>query len=378
MDEAGLRHWLRLVRTENVGPVTFRQLLARYGVAEAALEALPELAARGGLKRKLIAPSLQQIDDELADLTKRQAQVITLRDAAYPSALKTLPDAPPVLVVKGHVALLSKPSVAFVGARHASMNGRRFAEKLARDVGQAGYIVVSGLAAGIDASAHYGALATGTVGVIAGGLESVYPPENADLYAKMADLGAIVTEMPVGTPIKPTLFPRRNRIVAGLALGVVVVEAAPQSGSLITARLAGEYGREVMAVPGSPLDPRASGTNKLLKQGATLIECAADILEAVRVQGAESPSPADYEAPASTPLSEANLDKARARVWQALSPSGTPMDALVRDCALPPATILAVLLELELAGRLVRGAGGQVARLVDLSNSIDSPLAERA
>lgn len=359
-------HWLRLIRTENVGPVTFHQLLSRFGSAEAALEALPELAARGGLKRKLTVPTLKSIEDEVALLKKRGAQILTLRDDTYPKLLAQITDAPPVLLVEGHAHLLSKqPLVAMVGARNASINGRRFAEKIARELGEAGIVVVSGLAAGIDAAAHQGALKTGTIGVIAGGLDHVYPPENAGLYDQLRELGAIVTEMPMGTPIKPQLFPRRNRIVSGLSQGVIVVEAAPQSGSLITARLAGEQGREVMAIPGSPMDPRAAGTNRLIKDGAILVEGAQDVLNLLRQQRMEESDLPLFSAQLSHKIDENQIDRARQRLLDGLAPTPTPVDELIRLCDFPAPTVWAALLELELAGRILRLPGNQVALIMD-------------
>jgi DNA processing protein len=361
MTEAEKLAWLRLTHTENVGPVTFHQLVARYGSATAALEALPELAARGGLKRKLTVPSPAECEKELAALKHAKAAVLASCETAYPALLKQIPDAPPVLLVQGHANLLHKPCVAFVGARNASLNGRRLAEKLARDVGQAGWIVVSGLAAGIDGAAHQGALTTGTIGVIAGGFDHIYPPEHAALYDKLRESGVIVTEMPLGTGIKPQLFPRRNRIVSGLCRGTVVIEAALKSGSLITARLATEQGREVMAIPGSPLDPRSGGTNRLIKDGATLIEGAADILACL-----EDISARESEAPSFTPkppekIDESAVDAARLTLLSALSPVPVPVDEVIRLCDLPSPVVSAALLELELAGRVTRLPGNQVA-----------------
>jgi DNA processing protein len=358
--------WLRLSRTENVGPVTFRQLLARFGTAEKAIEALPELAARGGLKRKLTVPTLKAVEDEIRVLEKRGAQILTWGDDAYPKLLAQTPDAPPVLLVEGHAPLLNKqPLVAMVGARNASLNGRRYAEKLARELGEAGIIVVSGLAAGIDASAHQGALATGTIGVIAGGFDHVYPPENAGLYDKLQTQGAIVTEMPLGTPIRPQLFPRRNRIVSGLCRGVIVVEAALQSGSLITARLAGEQGREVMAVPGSPMDPRAAGTNRLIKDGATLVESAMDVTNLLNQQRLEESELPLFAADTSHKIDENQADRARAALLGGLAPTPTPVDELIRLCDFPAPIVWAALLELELAGRILRLPGNQVALLLE-------------
>jgi DNA processing protein len=371
MIAAELRDWLRLARTENVGPVTFNQLISRYGDAAKALAAIPELAAQGGLKRKLSMPSPASIEDELHKVAKLGARVITKLDEDYPRLLKHLSDAPPALTMHGHTNILSKPTVAIVGARNASINGRRFAEKLGRDLGEADYTVISGLAAGIDASAHQGALPYGTVGVVAGGIDQIYPPENEKLHQQMTQTGLVVAEMPLGTPINAKLFPRRNRIVSGLSLGVVVIEAAIQSGSLITARLAGEQGREVMAVPGSPLDPRSSGTNKLIKDGATLIESAADVLAALQPGGMHEPEQNIFNQQAIENADEKLVAALRPQVLAALSPTPTPIDDIIRVCQTPPSAVLAVLLELELAGRLVRMPGNQVALLLDLAGAVN-------
>ncbi len=355
---------LRLTRTENVGPITFHQLIARYGTASAALDAIPDLAARGGLKRKLTIPSLASVKEEVAALERMDATLLFHGEPDYPKLLAQMPDAPPVLLVQGHPHLLHKPCVAFVGARNASLNGRRLAEKLAREVGQAGWVVVSGLAAGIDGAAHQGALASGTVGVIAGGFDYIYPPENAALYDKLRATGAIVTEMPPGSQIRPQLFPRRNRIIAGLCRGTVVVEAAVKSGSLITAQLAATHGREVMAVPGSPVDPRSGGTNMLIKEGATLVEGAADILAVLNALAAEEPGSPAYTPPPPVIPDESALSAARTRLHSALSPTPTPVDELIRLGDWPVPVVWAILLELELAGRLVRLPGNQVALVV--------------
>lgn len=357
--------WLRLARTENVGPVTFHQLLARYGSASTALAAIPELAAKGGLKRKLTIPGKGPIEDELARLKHLGATLIYACDDDYPHMLAHISDAPPVIAVHGHAALLNKPSVAIVGARNASLNGRRFAERLGRGLSEAGWIVVSGLAAGIDASAHQGAMAKGTIGVIAGGIDVVYPPENEALHAAMTQQGCVVAEMPFGTPINARLFPRRNRIVSGLSKGVIVIEAALQSGSLITARLAAEQGREVMAIPGSPLDPRASGTNKLIKDGAALIEGVEDVLAVLRPAAAQESGPVIYKTQTIENIEENRLETLRPRVLEALSPTPAPVDELIRLCQTPAPLVLAVLLELELAGRIVRIPGNQVALIAD-------------
>ena len=360
-DEKALLACLRLTRTENVGAITFHQLVRRFGSAEAALEALPDLAARGGLKRKLAIPTLQACKDELGALRQRAIHLVPWGHADYPPLLAQIADAPPLLLVRGHVSLLRKNSVAFVGARNASLNGRKMAENLARAVGEAGWVVTSGLAAGIDGAAHKGALQTGTIGVIAGGHDHIYPPENAPLYDALAEAGAIVTEMPLGANVKSHFFPLRNRIVSGLSRGVVVVEAAKKSGSLITARLASEQGREVMAVPGSPLDPRAGGTNHLIKEGATLIETAEDILSALATTRLEENLPVLFSPQPSEIPREDEIDAARTVLMNALSPTPTAVDELIRLCHLPSSIVWNVLLELELAGRISRLAGNRVA-----------------
>ena len=271
------RAWLRLARTENVGPVTFRNLIARFGSATAALEELPRLAQRGGSKNFVLPPEEESLR-ELEALAKLGGRLIAACEAGFPPGLKALEAPPPVLSVLGHPHLLQKEMVAIVGARNASALARKFADILARELGFAGLVVVSGLARGIDAAAHEAALAVGTVAVVAGGVDIIYPPENEKLYGAIKTQGVILSEMRLGEAPQARHFPRRNRIISGLARGVVVVEAAEKSGSLITANYALEQGREIFAVPGSPLDPRARGANRLIREGATLTESAEDIL----------------------------------------------------------------------------------------------------
>lgn len=366
------RDWLRLARTENVGPVTFHQLIGRYKTATEAIAAIPELAAKGGLKRKLSIPSPASVEDELHKLDKLGGHLLCSNEPDYPKLLKALSDAPPALAIHGHAHLLSKPSVAIVGARNASLNGRRFAEKLARDLGEAGYVVVSGLAAGIDAAAHTGSLKTGTIGVIAGGIDIIYPPENEQLHRQMTETGLVVAEMPLGTPINAKLFPRRNRLVSGLALGVVVIEAALQSGSLITARFAGEQGREVMAVPGSPLDPRCAGTNRLIKDGAGLVEGAADVIGSLQQIAAREPEPDLFSHMPIENIDENSLERLRGTILTALSPTPVAVDDLIRVCQSPAASVWAILLELELAGRITRLPGNQVALLAPAAGAVNA------
>ena len=348
---------LRLLRTPGVGPVTWRQLLARFGGAPAAIEALPQLARRGGGEPPRV-PEAAFAQRELATVARLGARLLFLDDADYPPLLAELDNAPPALVVRGDLALLRRPSVAIVGARNASAAACRFARGLAFELADAGACVVSGLARGIDTAAHVGSLPA-TVAVIAGGIDVVFPTENAELQERVAREGLLVAEQPPGTEPRARHFPYRNRIIAGLAQGTVVVEAAPKSGSLITARLAAEAGREVMAVPGSPLDPRAQGCNLLIREGATLVQNAADVLELLRpIDPRAVRAPAARFGPA--PPEDAS-DTDRRALGRLLGPVPVAVDELVRQSGLPPALVQMVLLELELAGRLERHAGGRVS-----------------
>lgn len=368
LSEAERRDWLRLIRTDHVGPMTFRALLARFGTAARALAALPDLSRQGGRGRPLSPWPAEAAEREMAALARLGGRFVALGEPDYPAALAALEDAPPLLALHGHGGLLGRRAVALVGARNASANGRRFAERLARDLGAAGLVVVSGLARGIDTAAHLGALEAGTVAVVAGGVDVAYPPENADLQRRIAETGAVVAESALGTQPQARHFPRRNRLISGLALGVVVVEAAPRSGSLITARLAAEQGREVMAVPGSPLDPRAQGCNGLIRGGATLVQSAEEVLEALAglagPTGTAEPQGDLFAAAPADPPGEDLLAAARATVLQALSPVATPVDELLRDCQLSAPVLFTILLELELAGRLERQPGNRVALIV--------------
>ena len=358
--------WLRLIRSENVGPVTFYQLLARFGSAAAALEALPEIARRGGRDRPLALFPKAAAERELVALDRAGGRLVAWGEPGYPPVLAAVDDAPPLLSVLGDAHILQRPAIAVVGARNASANGRRFARDMALQLGQRGIVVISGLARGIDAAAHEGSIPTGTVAVLAGGIDAVYPEENRALHEAIAERGVLVAEMPVGTVPQARHFPRRNRVISGCALGVLVVEAALRSGSLITARFALEQGREVFAVPGSPLDPRCRGTNDLIRRGATLTETAEDVLAQIEVQLTPAPgrSPeALADAPPPTSAGDGELASARRRVLERLSPTPVPVDELVRECQLSPALTLNVLLELELAGRLERQAGNLVALL---------------
>lgn len=350
---------LQLIRSPRIGPVTYRQLIARFGSAQAALEALPTLAVRGGGGRTLALASPDSVRRELAQAAKLGARYLFLDDFDYPALLAELENAPAAMLVRGDLSLTRRSCVAMVGARNASAAACRFARQIAQGLASAGVTVVSGLARGIDTAAHHGSIGGGTVGVIASGIDIAFPPENRDLQEQVAQQGLLIAEQPPGTEPLARHFPSRNRIIAGLALGTVVVEAAPRSGSLITARIAGEAGRDVMAVPGSPLDPRAQGCNLLIRDGATLIQTVDDILEAIRpiddrvVRSPISPFAAQ---PGGEP------DQAdRRRIEQLLGPVPVPTDELIRQAELPPAVVQLVLLELELAGRLDRHAGGRVS-----------------
>ena len=345
---------LRLARTDRIGPVTFSQLLGRYGSAVRALDALPDLARKSGAAS--IPPPPEAVERELAAGNRIGARLLVLGDAGYPEMLAALDPAPPVLWTGGRAELLNRPAIAIVGARIASAGGQRIARGLAQQLGQAGHVVISGMARGIDGAAHEGALPTGTVALLGGGVDDVYPPEHADLYARLIDQGCVVSESSVGARAQARDFPRRNRIISGLSRGVVVVEAEIRSGSLITARLAAEQGRDVFAVPGSPLDPRARGPNELLRQGAILCEGIEDIERAFTTLRTlrEPPSePLAYDGD----LEDAFLE----RVAALLSPTPTPRDEIARAVGAPVAQVAAALLELSLAGRAELLPGGLVS-----------------
>jgi DNA processing protein len=362
LSEADILAYIRLSRTEKLGPVTFRRLMNLYTEPHEALSALPELAAGGGRAKSFKALSLQAARREYDATLKRGGTFLVLGTASYPKLLAQTPDAPPIMSCYGHPHLLVKPMLAIVGARNASAAGQRMAGKLAKDIGARDLIVVSGLARGIDRAAHQGALATGTIAVIANGIDHFYPRENAELQQQIHDQGLILCENPPGTAPQASQFPRRNRIISGLSLGVIVVEAARRSGSLITARLAGEQGREVMAVPGSPLDPRCHGSNHLIRTGAALIETVDDVLEAVRplIENMELKTP-EQKTPSrgKTPPPTVS-DAMRRKITDLLGPAPTRIDDLVAQADVPLQSVHLVLLELELAGRLTYDNGGQV------------------
>ncbi len=357
--------WLRLIRSENIGPITFYQLLQRYGSATAALDALPELARRGGRNGPLRVPTRADALKELAAVERAGAKLIAWGEPNYPPALTAVEDAPPLLSARGNLALAERRAVAVVGARNASANGKRFARDIAMQLGRQDFAVVSGLARGIDAAAHEGSIETGTIAVLATGIDRVYPEENRALHEAIAERGLLLAEQPLGTEPHARHFPRRNRIISGIALGVLVVEAAFKSGSLITARFALEQGREVFAVPGSPLDPRCRGTNDLIRRGAHLTESADDIVSEL-APGTLSPprrAPILADESAGFDPGDADLDRARRVVQEQLSPTPVPVDDVVRATGMPASLVAAVLLELSLAGRLDRQAGNRVALL---------------
>lgn len=367
---------LRLVRSETVGPVTFHRLLGRFGSAVNALESLPHMAAKGGRKNPLHIMSPAEAARELTLLDQTGGHMIVFGDEAYPATLAAIEDAPPVFYAIGDVSLLSKPCIAIVGARNASANAKRFTAVLARDLGGQGQVIVSGLARGIDTAAHEASLESGTVAVLAGGIDEIYPAENADLYNAITENGCVISEMPIGT--KPTAhhFPRRNRIVSGLSRGTVVVEASVKSGSLITARMAAEQGREVFAVPGFPGDPRAAGPNSLIQSGARLVTSAKDILQELTYIGERKIAPNTlFEAHLSeqplTPIAEVEGEAAEGtesgdglygRVIDIVSHMPIDVDDIVRDCNASVSNVQTVLLDLELAGKIQRHPGNRVSR----------------
>lgn len=350
--------WLRLIRSENVGPSTFRVLVNEFGGAEAAIAALPMLSRRGGRSHDIGLCTEAEAEAELARADEIGADLVAVGEPGYPPALAHVDAPPPLLYIKGRADLAAFPIVAIVGARNGSAAGQKFARQLAVELGLEGFVIASGLARGIDTAAHRSALDHGTIAVVAGGIDVVYPPENEELQQAIAERGLLISERPPGFSPRGKDFPRRNRLISGIALGVVVVEAAERSGSLITARFAGEQGREVFAVPGSPLDPRAAGTNNLLKQGACLVTSSRDIVETLApILGRPQPAPAGLAAGDDSKTPEPVPDivqTEREIVVGALGPSPVDIDELIRTTGLPARKVQIVLLELDLAGRLQR------------------------
>ncbi|TPQ32940.1 DNA-protecting protein DprA [Bradyrhizobium guangdongense] len=352
---------MRLIRSDNVGPRTFRSLVDHFGTARAALERLPELARRGGASRSGRITSAEEARAELAAARKLGVNWLAPGEDGYPARLATLDDAPPLLAVHGEHATAMRPMIAIVGSRNASGAGLKFAGQLARELGEAGFVIISGLARGVDQAAHRTSIASGTVAVLAGGHDCIYPAEHEGLLASILESqGVAISEMPLGHEPRARDFPRRNRLISGASLGVVVVEAAHRSGSLITARMAAEQGREVFAVPGSPLDPRAAGTNDLIKQGATLVTEAADIVNAVQPI-LERPIMFPAGEDDAEPLEGDPQSHDRAQITGLLGPTPISIDDLVRMSGAPPSIVRTILLELELAGRLERHGGGLVS-----------------
>jgi DNA processing protein len=361
--------WLRLIRSDNVGPATFRDLINHCGSAEAALDALPELSRRGGSTRSIRIATIADAEREIETARRFGACFVGIGEPDYPPALRQIDAAPPLIAAKGDLGVATLPSVGIVGSRNASISGTKFAAMMARDIGRAGYAVVSGLARGIDAAAHRASLETGTIAAMAGGLDQPYPPENVDLLEQITGgRGLAISEMPFGWEPRARDFPRRNRLIAGVAFGVVVIEAAARSGSLITARLAGEFGRLVFAVPGSPLDPRCEGTNGLLKDGATVTTKPQDVLQALApiseidlFSQNEADEPESDEAGRERMLAPPPNDDERLLIVQSLGPTPVEIDDIIRHTGLAPSSVYLVLLELDIAGRLERHAGGFVS-----------------
>lgn len=356
--------WLQLIRTETIGPITFARLMKRFGSASAVVRALPRLASKAGRKLPLSASSRAEAEQELERAKACGARLIASCEPDYPPLLLEIPDAPPLIYVRGHANLFKRPAVALIGARNASGVGRKMARALAEGLGAHGVVVVSGLARGIDGAAHEAALKSGTIAVVAGGVDIVYPPEHAGLTERIAAEGAILSEQPPGAAPTARDFPKRNRLISGMSRGVVVVEAAAKSGTLITARFALEQGREVFAVPGSPLDPRCQGANRLIRDGATLVETADDILEALarQMRGAEEPSrdAADWDgAQPADPYSSEETARTRALVLEALSFTPLHRDEILREIDAPAGLVIDALVDLVLAGEAEEHSGGR-------------------
>ena len=352
------RDWLRLSLSENVGPITFQQLLGRFGTAAKAIEALPELSQRGGLRRGLKLYPQDRAEQDLARGNGFGARCVALCEKDYPNLLREIPSAPPLIWMMGDAELVPKPSIAIVGARNASAAGLRFTRTIATQLAELGFIIVSGLARGIDTAAHEATLQTGTMAVVAGGIDYFYPPENEKLQRAIAERGILICENPPGTTPKADHFPRRNRIISGAALGTIIIEAAMRSGSLITARFANEQGREVFAVPGSPLDPRCEGTNRLIKDGAHMLTTVQDVLE--HMQGQTKPVQQNLWEPAALTISPASQDLYQ-RVTDLLSPTPVDIDDIIRESGGSAEQVMGVVMDLELSGKLIRQSGGRIS-----------------
>ncbi|MEM8936430.1 MAG: DNA-processing protein DprA [Pseudomonadota bacterium] len=371
--------WLRLIRTPTIGPITFAQLIERYGNARDALEALPELARGSGRATKAKPIPVGEAEKEIARAEAQGARLIASCEPAFPLPLKAIPDPPPLIYVRGNPTMFDKPAVAIVGARNASGAGCKLAGLIAKDLGDAGVVVVSGLARGVDGAAHKASLKTGAIAVVAGGVDVLYPPEHDALTKAIAENGAVISERPMGAEPLSRDFPRRNRLISGLSLGVMVVEAAARSGTLITARYALEQGREVFAAPGSPLDPRCAGANRLIKEGATLVEKAEDILQVLAEQNRAPRSsfraPGLDDAPADDPdpllaeggaLDTNEIERAdlRQNILDFMSPTPLHRDDIMRAfAASQPGLIADILLDLVLAGEITEDVGGRYSSM---------------
>ena len=354
------RDWIRLIRTQTIGPVAFRDLIIRYGNAAAALDALPSLIR----KKSVSIPTLEQVEREMEYAEQMGVRLICAVEPDYPKYLKTLDPPPPIISVLGDISHLHRPCIAIVGSRNASALGQKFAGQIAGELSEAGHVIVSGLARGIDRAAHYGALERGTAAVLGGGIDHIYPRENTELYEEIRAKGVIVSESPLGYRASAKDFPRRNRIISGLSRAVVVIEAAERSGTLITARYALEQNREVMAAPGSPLDPRTKGCNRLIRQGAHLIENSDDILDILN--GLSTLDVFEPENPFihgefDTALDEKNIKEAEAIILSLLSPTPTHRDDIIRASNLPTALVHAVLTLLEINGEIEVEVDGRVS-----------------
>ncbi|WP_375206309.1 DNA-processing protein DprA [Hyphococcus sp.] len=363
LDQRQRLDWLQLIRTQNIGPVTFHRLIAKYKTAASALAALPELSRKAGRARPLKAADRDACERELKEAEKHSARPIASCEDDYPQALKAIPDHPPLIYIRGHASLFEKPAVAIIGARNASGVGRKIARTLAADLGEAGYVVTSGLARGIDGAAHDAALKTGTIAVVAGGVDVIYPPEHEDLTGRIAREGAVISECAIGAQPTARDFPKRNRLISGLSRGVVVVEAAAKSGTLLTANFALDQGREVFAVPGSPLDPRCQGANRLIRDGATLVETAQDIIEVLHQQGGVAASGRDLfdwaEGMEEREPDPAALASLRRRILELLSFTPIHRDEILREAEAPPGLVADMLLDLVLAGEAEEHDGGR-------------------
>lgn len=366
------KEWIRLAFSENVGPITFKNLIAYFGSAKEALDHINDFARRGGRTKPITLASEQFVEEQLDMAYQNGCEIYTTDDHDYPPQLKQIEDAPPVLFIKGHSFLMKKQSVAMVGTRNASLNGRSFTRRIALDLCQQNYVITSGMAKGIDTASHEGALAStnengGTIAVVGTPLNEIYPLENTNLFYEICERGCAVSELPFGTPTAPQNFPRRNRIISGLAKGVIVIEAQEHSGSLITAKIAKEQHKPLFAVPGFPLDPRSAGPNKLIKNGAYLTENAHDILNVLEGLTQQTLfSEPSYRSLTPTPtIMETELDSARTIVINSLSPQTTSVDELIRGTDLSSQIVNIILTELELAGRIERHPGNRISLLFD-------------